>query len=504
MVHLMLQPVFLDISRGLMSGGRQIDESDLPAHGYNAIEPAITCDELYQMWSVAKKAKSAIAHGYRLENLAWRLWYASTLRSRFGHQHHSPIPDAQEIRINSSGPEHSANEPKMLIRENCTSTFIVPSGNKGPLAAAYTSILAEIQDAAIRQRPSFFHSIGHGVEVAEVRNIPTSHAGPQQPSHHPSPPSYSQLRPFSPAQRRPPPATGINIAPASLGSNAPKRKKNIDKFLKKYRTNLEGISEFNDGENAHQNNDEPELEGKSNQGQMALSPDDRSTLTVSDDSGNETAHSQASAHGFFNNISTASIPPQKTPSIPFVATGQGRSMLSRIFRAEDEEHLQPSPMQTRQSSFISDPDLSESPPMQNAASFSTGTFVDTLPTSMLTSRSSMQPSATVMPEPRNRPSAAFLDLSTSGSLLSNQLELMALNRYDRYSTESVRSPSLLMAGPTDNALPAPAGAHLKGHVAFNRSRSSLDLKSSKSPITSTPSLSKASIDEDLDMSVTIW
>jgi Fungal protein of unknown function (DUF1752) len=57
MVCLILQPVFVHLSD---------------------VTLASPDDDLRCMWSAITKAKSVIAQGHRLENLSWRLWYAST------------------------------------------------------------------------------------------------------------------------------------------------------------------------------------------------------------------------------------------------------------------------------------------------------------------------------------------------------------------------------------------------------------------------------------------
>lgn len=240
MVNLMLQPVFLNLVKG-------------------STDHKMTSDDLYNMWSVASRAKSAIVQGRRLENLSWRLWYTSTIRSKIEMEEKRRREKDIDLEINNSDNyDNSDNsESEIFIETESTSpssthrrnrkkkgsTLVLPS-DRPLFTSTCTSILAEIQDASFRfsstattmgnnlNQSHFITSYNNNITGYNISN----HNHITHSSHNHSSHSHNVHIISPPTNRAKSPGT-------SISSSTPKRKKNVEKFLKKFKSNLEDISE---------------------------------------------------------------------------------------------------------------------------------------------------------------------------------------------------------------------------------------------------------------------
>jgi hypothetical protein len=305
MVQLMLQPVFVGLVRG--------------AEDYR-----MTSDDLYQMWAVSTSAKTAMVQGRRLENLSWRLWYTSTIRGRM----QSELAHAHASTPSSSNSANGAES-------------IIPPG-RALFASTCTSILAEIQDASIRQasRPFSF-----GIP------FPTASA-------------HASDFPASPPQRA-----------RSPGPSEHRKKKNVDKFLKKFRTNLEDISELFD-----------ERSGKDGEPEEDFDVD----VDVTDEQAEHPEH-------------------QQTPSSQTAQFSQSPDFAAHSLSAASKSSEKPRTHKSILSKLI-----------QRSS----------LPASPLTAAAEIPSNAVPAAVPEPKPAASTF-LNSSDSFINSQLELLALGRYDR-------------------------------------------------------------------------
>lgn len=284
----------------------------------------MTSDDLYQMWAVSTSAKSAMVQGRRLENLTWRLWYTSTIRGRMQSElAHSSTPSS------ASENESSSNES------------IIPRG-RALFASTCTSILAEIQDASIRQasRPFTF-------------GIPFPVSAGNASDHPASPPQRAR----------------------SPGPSEHRKKKNVDKFLKKFRTNLEDISELFD-----------EKSGKDGESE------------TEDGADNTDEHTDQQAHQ------------QQTPASQTAQFCQSPDFAAHSLGQGSKSAEKPRTHKSILSKLIQRSSLPASP----------------LASAVKIASPSTMPAA--VPEPKQ---AAPAFLNTSDSFINSQLELLALGRYDR-------------------------------------------------------------------------
>jgi hypothetical protein len=259
MVNLMLQPVFLNLVKG-------------------STDSKMTSDDLYNMWSVASRAKSAIVQGRRLENLSWRLWYTSTIRSKVEMEEKRRISEIEKedsIELNNSENEEIFIEPETETESNTSTSsssqkttskskssnskknlkgkelaLVLPS-DRPLFTSTCTSILAEIQDASFRfsgtatsmggvagfniNQSHFMTSYNHNHNINGHANTNTSH---HHHHHHNANTNImnNHVHIISPPTNR-------SKSPGTSNNSTPKRKKNVEKFLKKFKSNLEDISE---------------------------------------------------------------------------------------------------------------------------------------------------------------------------------------------------------------------------------------------------------------------
>ena len=223
MVNLMLQPVFLNLVKG-------------------STDHKMTSDDLYNMWSVASRAKSAIVQGGRLENLSWRLWYTSTIRSKIEMEEKRRScsldegddlldDDAEKSDfVDTETDTNTSTSSSSNNRKKKKETVLVLPSDRPLFTSTCTSILAEIQDASFRTTAfnnnnshnnnfsSHFHSTSHTCQSSH--NSHNSHVNIVSP----------------PTNRSKSPGNSFNQTNF-------RRKKNVEKFLKKFKSNLEDISE---------------------------------------------------------------------------------------------------------------------------------------------------------------------------------------------------------------------------------------------------------------------
>lgn len=265
MVNLMLQPVFMNLVKG-------------------STDHKMTSDDLYNMWSVASRAKSAIVQGRRLENLSWRLWYTSTIRAKIEMEEKQKMKKinranrfaagddldesncgelsstdqyAHNNNVDSSSEENSRDSYKSEKSSENKNSLVLPS-DRPLFTSTCTSILAEIQDASFR----FGQSGGNGTGMVGLHNFTNIHNYNNFSNHsHSHGHSNSHIHGHvnnilsPPIPRSKSPANNLN----NNNSNQPKRKKNVEKFLKKFKSNLEDITEqfdeklgFTDEETNHE------------------------------------------------------------------------------------------------------------------------------------------------------------------------------------------------------------------------------------------------------------
>ncbi len=338
MVQLMLQPVFVGLVRG--------------AEDYR-----MTSDDLYQMWAVSTSAKSAMVQGRRLENLTWRLWYTSTIRGRM----ESELATGGTASADESQNESSSNES------------IIPRG-RALFASTCTSILAEIQDASIRQasRPFSF-----GIPFPTAAGLAADF--PASPPQRARSPSVSNEQPH-------------------------RKKKNVEKFLKKFRTNLDDISELFDEKRGKDGETEVEEE-------QHAEAEDNTTQLESDDH----------------------VEQQQTPASQTAQFSQ-----SPDFAAHSLGHGSKSADKSKTHKSILTKLIQRT----------------SLPASPLIAASkaaaSLSPMPAAVPEPKQ---AAPAFLNSSDSFINNQLEILALGRYDRnaLSPQLQRTRSITPIKSSDSA-----------------------------------------------------
>lgn len=211
---LKLQPVI--VNEDSRQGNKLTLHPQLPCQSN---DHPLTTDDLWSMWNVATKAKSSINQGQRLENLSWRLWYSTAHR-----QPRQPSTVTQPI------------QGKQQLDPN--------------LARTCSSILLEIQQAATHGDPfsrSFASDDSDGganvtaaVGQLLVRETPTSPpASPSQPITMDGVLSASCVRTAALTNSN----TSTNSNKTTNEYLARKKKKNVERYMRKYQKRLEGILE---------------------------------------------------------------------------------------------------------------------------------------------------------------------------------------------------------------------------------------------------------------------
>ena len=418
MVNLMLQPVFMNLVKG-------------------STDHKMTSDDLYNMWSVASRAKSAIVQGRRLENLSWRLWYTSTIRTKIEMDERQKLKDQRaNFRITcdrfsdgsnsgelSSTDQYSHNHDESSTEENSRdsdksekSEKLEQSDNKNSLVlpsdrplftSTCTSILAEIQDASFR----FGQSGGNGfVGLHNFSNIHNFNSFSHHTGHgHSHGHGHLNNIVSPPITRAKSPANNLN------NSNylQPKRKKNVEKFLKKFKSNLEDITEQFDeklGFTDEETNNEDSTTETTNVAQV-----EQSQIQVTEESLSPTytinnfATDEEGPDSSFYSGENEFISIEKNKKSKINSKSQ-ISMISRLLKKEDSITSSSPTVNQNDSKMIPEPihQIPEPKFLYAANNNSSNTYIT----------------------------------NNSDSFLNNQLELMAANRYNRFTTTSmtIKSP----------------------------------------------------------------
>lgn len=436
MVNLMLQPVFLNVVKG-------------------STDTKMTSDDLYNMWSVASRAKSAIVQGRRLENLSWRLWYTSTIRAKLEmeekrrnsefNENDNGIEvdfDNSDVELSTSSSSHSKKR-RVQSRE----AIVLPS-DRPLFTSTCTSILAEIQDASYRFGQSSVLGINH---FTTSPNLPANNQNIISP-----------------------PITRVKSPANTIYHGHARKKKNVEKFLKKFKSNLEEITEqfdeklgFTDEETTNNEDfinkrEEQEKESFKNNFIPDNSPTNSSNHFATDEEGGQESTS------FYARINLEKSPKKK----PKPATV---GLISKLLLRKEQQE---------------DSDFS----VETKGSFK------------------------VKPEPINKKSPQFLNFSNSNSLINNQLELMAGNQYNRLSGSNsggIKSPRPMMS--KDNESTEAHSSEYSGDISGNSSGNSNNTNNyilqTHSPtkriidantLSSSLSASKFRLEDEFDSQIIIW
>lgn len=454
MVNLMLQPVFMNLVKG-------------------STDHKMTSDDLYNMWSVASRAKSAIVQGRRLENLSWRLWYTSTIRAKIEMEEKQKMkkikranrfPVGEDLdesncgelsstdqyahnNVDSSSEENSRDSDKSDKSSENKNSLVLPS-DRPLFTSTCTSILAEIQDASFR----FGQSGGNGTGMVGLHNFTNIHNYNNFSNHSHSHNSHIHghvnniLSP--PIPRSKSPANTLN----NNNSNQPKRKKNVEKFLKKFKSNLEDITEqfdeklgFTDEETNHEDSTgetqqmSQVYQEQTHHTEESLSPTNTINNFATDEEGPDSSF-YAGEPGF---ISIEKSSKSKKSQI---------SMISRLLKKDESAKY-----------------------------------------------SNLEDIIKVNPDPIHQiPEPKFLyatcntkNTNNSDNFINNQLELMAVNRYDRFTSTSmsIKSPKPTMMGGDTGTIDS---------VSINKRV--IDANA----LSTSLSANKFKLEEEFDSQIVIW
>lgn len=458
MVNLMLQPVFMNLVKG-------------------STDHKMTSDDLYNMWSVASRAKSAIVQGRRLENLSWRLWYTSTIRAKIEMEEKQKMKKinranrfaaaddldesncgelsstdqyAHNNNVDSSSEENSRDSYKSEKLSENKNSLVLPS-DRPLFTSTCTSILAEIQDASFR----FGQSGGNGTGMVGLHNFTNIHNYNNFSNHsHSHGHSNSHIHGHvnnilsPPIPRSKSPANNLN----NNNSNQPKRKKNVEKFLKKFKSNLEDITEqfdeklgFTDEETNHEDST-------------------AETQQMSQVYQEQTHHTEESLSptNTINNFATDEEGPDSS------------------FYAGEPEFISIEKSSTSKKSQISM--ISRLLKKDESAKYS-----------------SLEDIIKVNPDPIHQiPEPKFLyatcntnNTNNSDNFINNQLELMAANRYNRFisTSMSIKSPKPTMMGGDTGTIDS---------VSINKRV--IDANA----LSTSLSANKFKLEEEFDSQIVIW
>lgn len=458
MVNLMLQPVFMNLVKG-------------------STDHKMTSDDLYNMWSVASRAKSAIVQGRRLENLSWRLWYTSTIRAKVEMEEKQKMKNkgvnefnSDDLLDESNCGELSSTDQYAHNNEDCSSeensrdsdksekanSLVLPS-DRPLFTSTCTSILAEIQDASFR----FGKSGGAG--MVGLHNFTNIHNHNNFNNHnHGNSHIHGHVNNIisPPIMRAKSPANNLNNNNNSL---QPKRKKNVEKFLKKFKSNLEDISEqfdeklgFTDEEINHEDSTTEmtqlsQILQLNHQTQSHISEESLSpTNTINNFAADEEEPDSLFYSGEPEFICIEKAPKNKKSQI---------SMISRLLKKD--ESVKYSLEDNEEERF----------------------------------------KVNVKPEPVHQiPAPKFLysnndNSNNSDSFINNQLELMAANRYDRFT-----STSLSIKSPKPKPSIQIMGEATIDSVSINNNRRVIDANA----LSTSLSANKFKLEEEFDSQIVIW
>lgn len=270
-VTLLLQPVFLDVQNNqsrmssLDQGPSQFfDASQLEAAPFRDKFPVDASeDALYSMWKVATKVKAVMADGARFENLTWRAWYRKNQLERLERDQRRDFPGDTPLlphhgHHNDDDHRHpdriEKDEPISVTLHEPAQATAIPRQNN-PLATrplhynhGYSSILAEIQEAGLRRGsmevfPSSKFSGPTKLSPTESCATCSSEVPSKSTATNESECSADSNRSTSSIATNNIKASTSMASTGAGSKGVRRRKKNIDKFIKKQQTNLERIQE---------------------------------------------------------------------------------------------------------------------------------------------------------------------------------------------------------------------------------------------------------------------
>lgn len=438
MVNLLLQPVFLNLVKG-------------------STDHQMTSDDLYNMWSVATKAKSAIVQGQRLENLSWRLWFTSTIRSKLEMEetrngkrsHDLEHLDETEVEVESSGNSSSSDCKHSDATRN--ESFTVLPRNRPLFTSICTSILAEIQDASIRlgqssgtggpfnrkisqynfndsYHPSSFSSNNSSFPTATTIHHHKNHHQRFQNNQHEEPPNS-----ISPPSNR-------AKSPASHSSHLSnsKKKKNVEKFLKKYRTNLEDITEQFDDKLGFTDDDEDEKNSENQE----IVPSSKGTSGDSQNNHSPTSH--------------------------FATDEDAGHHEEDLFKFSEGQNQEP-------------------PETEKKVQLSTKNRINSMISKLLKGSSPRSAKSNISTEPRS-----ISPTASNASIVNEHLEQLASNRFDRFNIPSLKSP----IPSNDSNIPPP--------ISDRNNQQRKDSKKLVLDLSSSLSTTKFQLEDEYDSQTIIW
>ena len=445
MVNLILQPIFLNLVKG-------------------SSDNKMTSDDLYNMWSVASRAKSAIVQGRRLENLSWRLWYTSTIRIKHEIEEKrrklilteiaslDEHVDGDDVYDNQYDSSSSGLERR---RKQSRDAIVLPS-DRPLFASTCASILAEIQDASFR-----FSTNPFGLDNFTNQN--------NRNSNHLHPSIHSIISPPTVTLRSKSPA---NNHLHNGNQQHPKRKKDVERFLKKFKSNLEDITEqfddkfcFTDDEPSTNDINKEEDDDNNN---VIVNVEDEGSLSPTASSNHFATDEEGQNSSFYtrNDDLICLKSPEKgenhNSTIKTKTKTKVIGMITKLLKAETESGHSPT--------------ISNLSNLSNLSNFS---------------HQLCQLSTKVKPEP-NYPTN-----SDSDSFINNQLELMANRGYNRIGGgggEGFKSPRPVIEGDLCNRIgkdiaPPPVRRVIDANAL------STSLSASKS---------KFCLEDEFDSQIVIW
>lgn len=232
---LLLQPIFRDLQSDLVSSG-----SGQSGEAHDPLRPGVShgftdCDDnLYTMWRVATKIKSVMAEGARFENLTWRAWSRNTqlVKASMSLDAHKTLK-----QVESSEFCLSKSQATTIPRSAIPSTKPSVKYNRG-----YSTVLAEIQQAGARRSSldqAFIPTTHLNLPVYPSSLTELSNPVPSMPV---DPSKCSQATESSETSTVSGQSPTNNVGPAVVK----KKKKNVDRFIKKQHRSLRPLEKINE------------------------------------------------------------------------------------------------------------------------------------------------------------------------------------------------------------------------------------------------------------------
>jgi hypothetical protein len=310
----LLQPTFLKLASPHQPPSNESSNSSLGVG--QSLE--IDANDIWNMWSIATKAKSSIPQGYRLENLSWRLWHRLAANAPHHHHHNTSVGDGKEDRP---------------LKDNNTSQRFLdsPSFNCPALLETCCTILAEIQGATLCCNNPQFQS------TSDPTPSPTDSISNPRKSSNIAAPTMGKLR--------------VNH----------RRKKNVQRFIQRYQSNLEGMGEQEDDSGQDEQQMPPQQTAP-----IPVVVAAKRSPSASDGEGQEKRKPQSN-ETYFNEVPPTNSRPSPTPS-----DGKVARRVSLLTKLLDHPNVNPPPSNA---TLLMRPDscppppasLSQTPPVRPGA-----------------------------------------------------------------------------------------------------------------------------------------